>query len=134
MIVVDANVLLYSYFPSDYKLIVDKLFLEDPNWIAPILWRSEFRNVAAKFVKQGLEFNTALQIIDLAEQFMEGNEIIVSSEEVMILAHQSGCTAYDCEYVAAALKRTLPLITFDQQVLKKFPGIAYGIDEFLGNQ
>ena len=134
MIVVDANVLLYSYFPSEHKLIIDKLFLEDPNWIAPSLWRSEFRNVTAKFVKQGLPFETALEIIDLAEQFMAGNDVTVSSKEVMMLANQSGCTAYDCEYVSVALARTVPLITFDQDVLKKFPGIAYGVEEFLGNR
>jgi len=58
----------------------------------------------------------------------------VASHEVMMLVNQSGCTAYDCEYVAVALKRTLPLITFDQEVLKKFPGIAYNVEEFLGNR
>lgn len=134
MIVVDANVLLYSYFPSDHKSVVDRLFMEDPNWVAPALWRSEFRNVTAKFIKQGLQFETALEIIELAEQFMEGNDVAVSSREIMLLADQSGCTTYDCEYVAAALKRTLPLITFDKQVLKKFPGVAYSIEEFLGNR
>ncbi len=134
MIVVDANVLLYSYFPSDFKALVDKLFLEDPNWIAPALWRSEFRNVTAKFVKRGLPFNTAMEIIELAEQFMDGSEVPVTSHEVMLLADQSGCTAYDCEYAAVALKRTVPLVTFDLQVLKKFPGIAYRVDEFLGNR
>ncbi len=134
MIAVDANVLLYCYFPSDHKFLVDRLFLEDPNWVAPALWRSEFRNVTAKFMKQGLQYDQAMEIMDLAEQFMEGNEVPVASHEVMMLVNQSGCTAYDCEYVAVALKRTLPLITFDQEVLKKFPGIAYNVEEFLGNR
>jgi predicted nucleic acid-binding protein len=134
MIVVDANVLLYSYFPSDNKFLIDKLFMEDPNWCAPPLWRSEFRNVTSKFVKQGLTLDKAMEIIGLAEQFMNGNEINVDSNTVMLLARESGCPAYDCEYVAAALTRTIPLMTFDREVLKKFPGIAYSIEDFLGNR
>jgi predicted nucleic acid-binding protein len=134
VIVVDANILLYSYFPSDHKVIVDRLFMDDPAWMAPPLWRSEFRNVAGRFVKRGLPYEKAFEIVTLAEQFMEGNEVPVFSEEVMPLMNQSGCTAYGCEYVAAALKRSVPLITFDQEVLKKFPGIAFSAEEFLGNR
>lgn len=37
MIVVDANVLLYSYFPSEHKLIIDKLFFGGPQLDCPCL-------------------------------------------------------------------------------------------------
>lgn len=134
MIVVDSNILLYSYFPSDHKTIVDRLFMDDPDWMAPPLWRSEFRNVAGRFIKRGLAYEKAFEIVTLAEQFMEGNEVPVFSWEIMPLMDQSGCMAYDCEYVAAALKRSVPLITFDQEVLKKFTGIAFSAEEFLGNR
>jgi predicted nucleic acid-binding protein len=134
MIVVDVNILLYSYFPSDYKAQVDNLFNKDPDWMSPPLWKSEFRNVVGKYIKGGLVYERAREIIELVEQFMEGNEIPVTSNEVLALVNESGCTAYDCEYVAAALKRRVPLITFDKEVLKKFPGIAFSIEEYYGTK
>jgi predicted nucleic acid-binding protein len=130
MIVVDVNILLYSYFPSDYKNEVDSLFQKNPEWMAPPLWRSEFRNVAVSYMKTGLSYERAYEIVELAGKFMEGSEIPVTSQEVMPLVNESGCTAYDCEYVAAALKRMVPLITFDKELLRKFPGIAFSIEEY----
>jgi predicted nucleic acid-binding protein len=132
MIVVDVNILLYSYFPSDYTNEVDSLFKKDPDWMAPPLWRSEFRNVVARYIRSGLAYEQVFEIVDLVEQFMDGNEIPVTSREVMPLVNESGCTAYDCEYVAAALKRSVPLITFDRELLRKFPGIAFSVGEYQG--
>jgi predicted nucleic acid-binding protein len=47
------------------------------------------------------------------------------------LAHRSGCTAYDCEFVALAEKLELPLVTSDPQILKAFPDQALSPRDFL---
>ena len=47
MIVVDTNILVYLYLPTKYTPHAEKLLENDPVWIAPYLWRSEFRNVLA---------------------------------------------------------------------------------------
>jgi len=36
----------------------------------------------------------------------------------------SGCSAYDCEFVAAALALQTRLITSDRQLLRTFPTLA----------
>lgn len=124
MIAVDTNVLVYLWLPSEKTPLAEKIFYLDSNWIAPMLWRSEFRNVVSLYIKQGVSFKDGLESIDRAENLMKGNEIQVNSEEVMKLVQSSGCTAYDCEFIHVAQIRSVPLITFDQQVLRMFPDIA----------
>jgi hypothetical protein len=53
MIVVDTNVLEYTYLSGDYAAAADALLEQQPKWGAPILWRSEFRNILAGYVRHG---------------------------------------------------------------------------------
>lgn len=124
MIAVDTNVLVYLWLPSPKTAVAEKIYYTDPLWIAPVLWRSEFRNVVSQYLKRGVPFDLVLESIDKAENLMRGNELQVSSGEIMDLVKLSGCSAYDCEFVHVALMRSVPLITFDQMVLSKFPDIA----------
>ena len=97
----------------------------DPEWHAPLLWRSEFRNVLAGCLRRGmLSLDTCLEIVEGAEIQMRGREHAVGSTEVLSLAHDSGCTAYDCEFVALAGALDAPLVTSDAEVLAAFPEIA----------
>jgi predicted nucleic acid-binding protein len=124
MIAVDTNVLVYLWLRADKTTISEKIHHYDPIWVAPLLWRSEFRNVVSLYVRRGVAFEVGLQTIEKAENQMKGNELQVSSEEVMRLAEQSGCTAYDCEFVHVAQIKSVPLVTFDRQILGRFPHIA----------
>jgi predicted nucleic acid-binding protein len=45
VIVVDTNTIAYFYLPTNYTDEVEKLFSIAPQWAAPMLWRSEFRNI-----------------------------------------------------------------------------------------
>jgi len=48
----------------------------------------------------------------------------VHSEDVLRLAASSGCSAYDCKFVAAAQQLGVRLITADQALLTAFPDLA----------
>lgn len=50
MIVVDTNILAYLYLPNDLTANAEKLLRQEPEWAAPILWRSEFRNVLTGYL------------------------------------------------------------------------------------
>lgn len=53
MIVVDTNVLAYLYLPGEYTAVAEVLLERDPDWAAPVLWRSEFRIILAGHIRRG---------------------------------------------------------------------------------
>ena len=132
MIVVDTNILAYLYLPSEYTEEVVALLHHDPHWLAPLLWRSEFRNILTTYVcRQLIDQNTALMIQAQAEQQLAGNEYSVNSTSVLTLAAQSGCSAYDCEFVSMAMALNTWLVTNDRQLLQAFPEVAMTAGAFL---
>ncbi len=125
MIVVDTNVLIYLYLPTKYTPHAEKLLENDPVWVAPHLWRSEFRNVLALYLRKGLiNYDKALQIQSEAEALMSGNEYDIKSLSVLSLVNQSSCSAYDCEYVSLAIHLGTELFTMDKKIISEFPLIA----------
>lgn len=125
MIVVDTNVLAYLWLPGERTKAAERLLRKDPDWNAPLLWRSEFRNVLAGCLRRGdLSLDTALQIADGAEGQMRGREFTVPSAQVLTRVDESDCSAYDCEFVALADELGVSLVTSDEKLLKTFPAIA----------
>ncbi|MBN2700606.1 MAG: type II toxin-antitoxin system VapC family toxin [Methylothermaceae bacterium] len=130
MIVVDTNVIAYFYLPTEYTPLAEKLLMQEPVWAAPTLWRSEFRNVLALYLrKKALTFDQAYGIQTEAERLLAEHEFEMGSYEVLRLAETSRCSAYDCEFVALARHLDLPLVTADKMVLKAFPSIAISLAE-----
>lgn len=128
MIVVDANVLAYLYLPGENTMRAEALWRDDPDWAAPVLWRSEFRNILTDGVRRGsLTLDQACRIQSRVESLMGGREYHVDSMQVLTLAYEGKCTAYDCEYVALALTLGIRLVTGNQQVLRSFPGVAVAL-------
>ncbi|HCS47358.1 MAG TPA: VapC toxin family PIN domain ribonuclease [Candidatus Aminicenantes bacterium] len=132
MIVVDTNLLAYFYLRSEHSELADKVFLKDPEWVVPLLWRSEFLNVLVTFFRKNIiNFELAIEIVGEAELLMESGEYSVGSLDVLRLAAQSRCSAYDCEFVALARELNIPLVTTDKQILSDFPETAVRLEEFV---
>lgn len=131
MIVVDTNVVAYFWLKGERTPAAHRLLAVDPEWTVPTLWRSEFRNVLSVYVKQRrYSLPEAIEFAEAAQEQLTGREVEVDSAEVLMLAEESGCSAYDCEFVALARRLAVPLVTNDQQVLKAFPSIAIGLDAY----
>jgi predicted nucleic acid-binding protein len=112
--------------------VAEAALAKDPDWIAPVLWRSEFRNVLALAIRQNaLTIGAAQQIASKAEASFEHREFAVSSDAVLQLIATSNCTAYDCEFVALAGEQGVRLVTVDRQILREFPQIAVSLDRFV---
>ena len=128
MIVVDSNVLLYLYLPGEHAANAEALLERDPKWAAPVLWRSEFRNVLAGYMRRkALTLDQACALQSEAEGLMAGAEFEVDPDAVLGLVRDSDCSAYDCEFVALAIKLDTRLVTMDQKVLRAFPGRAVAL-------
>ena len=135
MIVVDTNVIGYMYLESKHSPLAEQAWLKDAEWTAPLLWRSEFRNVLTLYIrKQWLTVEESLRIMTEALNLMESQEFEVDSERVLRLAAESKCSAYDCEFVALALELGTSLVTVDKQILKDFPAVAVSLATFVGSQ
>ena len=131
MIVVDTNVIAYFLALSDQSLIAENVMKTDPDWAAPLLWRSEFRNVLLRYLRNNdLSVKDAVEKMDEAERIIGQNEYAVSSSRVIELAFASGCTAYDCEFVALAEQLRVKLITSDKKLLLAFPKSAISMAQF----
>jgi predicted nucleic acid-binding protein len=122
MIVVDSNILAHLYLPTAHTERAESLLGLDSDWAAPILWRSEFRNILTGYLRRKLlTFNHAIEIQREAESLLLGAEYEIESERVLALARDSTCSAYDCEFVALAMKLNSKLVTMDRALLRAFP-------------
>ena len=122
MIVVDTNVVAYLLLPGPQTEKAEALLLHDPEWAAPVLWRRELRNVLSGYLRRGqLDHQQVLRLQGQAEALLQGSEVAVDSADVFRLVEASDCSAYDCEFVAAALALQTRLITSDRQLLRAFP-------------
>ena len=134
MIVVDTNAIGYLFLSSEHAPSVEKALKKDSEWATPILWRSEFRNVLALYLKKKLiTLQQAQQIMNGALELLRGREYEVSSYEVLRLASESKCSAYDCEFIAVANDLNVHLVTVDKQLLREFPSAAIALNAFIGD-
>ena len=125
MIVVDTNVLAYLLLPGPKTSLAEALLLEQPRWAAPLLWRGEWRNVLSTYLRRELlHLPDAVALMQRAELLLSSQDQRVTSEQVLRLAQSSGCSAYGCEFVAAAQQLGVPLVTEDRAVLAAFPDVA----------
>ena len=128
MIVVDSNVLAYLYLPGEYSTAAEALLEQDSDWGAPILWRSEFRNILAGYMRRkAITFEQAVSLQREAESLLEGAEFELESLAVIELVRDSDCSAYDCEFIALAMKLDTTLITMDKKLLRAFPKRAIAL-------
>jgi predicted nucleic acid-binding protein len=105
LIVIDTNVLVHYWLKSDLNINAERLLEFDSDWIVPLLWRSELRNVLAFYLRKKLiEPEIASQIIMLAESNLVGKEFLVDSVKILNLVNSSKLSAYDCEFVSLAME------------------------------
>lgn len=125
MIVVDRNLLVHLHVEGQRTAEAEAVLRRDSDWVVPIVWRTEFRHALAGLVRRrALALEDALRIVAEAERGMAAREYAVASQQVLLLAEQSGCSAYDCEYVSLAQDLGIRLVTADRHVLSAFPAVA----------
>lgn len=131
MIVVDTNLIAYLLLRGRHTQEAERVYEKDPQWVAPLIWRSEFRNVLALYARrETMELKESLEVMDLAEDLMRGQEYEVASARVLRLAAASGCSAYDCEFVALAQDLGVPLVTSDRALIAKFRPVVTSMKDF----
>lgn len=74
MIVVDTNVIGHLFLSSEQSLLAEYALQKDSEWAAPILWRSELRNVLTLYVRKNIiTLEQAQRIMNGALELLRGN-------------------------------------------------------------
>lgn len=132
MIAVDTNLIAHLFVESGSSGVARQILVRDPEWTSPILWRSEFRNALVKCLWAGsVQRDKAHKIMTAALTLMSGREYHVASDDVLELATEARCSAYDAEFVSLARELEVPLVTTDRELLEKFPDTAVSPERFL---
>ena len=126
--VVDTNVVAYYLLGTEPFVEEVQQFwraVEEP--CAPTHWEAELANAVWMAVRMGvLPTDEGHHKLDLAARL--GIESVTNRslwQPALTRALTSGAAVYDTLFVELAAQRSLPLATFDRNVLKKFPEIAH---------
>jgi predicted nucleic acid-binding protein len=124
MIVADTNLIAYLMIEGDFTPQAELVYQFDSNWVAPYLWRSEFRNILALYLRK--DYLSMAQ----TEALMKNKEFELDSTSILKMIWESTLSSYDCEYVVLAKKLGVDLITNDQKILKSFPDFAISLENY----
>lgn len=132
MIVVDANILVYSLIKGDYSPLVRKLRERDMDWRTTGLCLHEILNVLATYQRRDiLKLAQCKKLLEHAERFMKVAQCEVKMDAALAVAAKYAITGYDAQYIALAQSLNAPLITEDRKLRDAVPGIAFSMQEFL---
>lgn len=107
------------------------LLKQDAAWAAPLIWRSELRNVLTLYMRQQrMTLAQAQETIRKAESFLQRTEFAVPSDLVLELTANKAISAYDAEFVVLAEQLDVRLVTFDKALLRLFPRLAVHPEKF----
>jgi len=130
VIVADTNIIAYLLLPSPHTVLAERLFSADPDWIAPVLWRSELLSVLALYLRKSLiTVDDAASLHEEAAALFRDKEYEVDARDVLSLAERSHFSSYDCEFVALARSFDLKLVTLDKKIVDAFPDTAVSLDD-----
>ena len=134
MIIVDTNVIAYTFIAGDHTDLAEAVQTADSSWAAPILWRSEMLSLLTLYVRRKVTpLDEAVVIMNNAGKLLSGNEHFVRSERVLELSSASGHSSYDCEFVALAEDLRVKLVTFDRKLISAFPALAISAAAFVAS-
>jgi predicted nucleic acid-binding protein len=132
MIIVDANILVYSLIEGDYTPLIQKLRERDMDWRTTGLCLHEILNVLATYQRRGvLKLAQCRKLLEHAERFIKVAQCEVEMDAALAVAAKYAITGYDAQYIALAQSLNAPLITEDRKLRDAAPGIAFSMQEFL---
>lgn len=109
MIVVDTNLLAYLLLATPHAAQADAVLLKDPDWIAPALIHSEFRNVLLGAVRRkDIEADVARVLLDRAMEVITVPDGGVDGKAVLSL--QVKCAPYKTIGYVRTNRRRMGLI------------------------
>lgn len=134
MIVADTNVIAYLLISGERSSEAEEARTIDSDWAVPVLWKSEFNNVLALYIRKNLmTLDDTIELAEEAERLIGENEYEVPAYRVLTLVDSSPRSAYDCEFIALAQDLGVQLVTVDKKLLASFPETAISLSDFVAS-
>jgi predicted nucleic acid-binding protein len=132
--VVDTNVIAYYLLGTrEFAAEVRGFWERVREPLAPALWEAELANVVWMSIRMG-----ALQDVDGPPKLHLARRLGIHTVTTRSLWHgallralQSEVAVYDTLFVELADREGVPLVTFDQRLLKSWPAIAHRPSELV---
>lgn len=126
--IVDTNVVAYYLLGTETFLEEAQQFWRSVEEVsAPSHWEAELANAVWMAVRSGvLPADEGHLKLDLAARLgIESAPNQPLWQPALRRSLDSGIAIYDTLFVELAVHRDLPLVTFDREILKKFPDVAH---------
>ncbi|MCG3195082.1 MAG: hypothetical protein DIJKHBIC_04351 [Thermoanaerobaculia bacterium] len=131
MIVIDANVVAYLLISGPRTAEAEATLLRDPAWVAPVLWKSEVRNVLSLYVRRReIDVETAVGLFERAASIVTCPSEEASTADILRISAERSISAYDAEYAALSSLHGIPLVTADGPLATKCPDLAIRLGDF----
>lgn len=131
MIVADTNLVAYLVIPGDSTRQAERVRAKDRVWVVPPFLPHELLNVMATYVRKDvLDRDEALRAYRRGLSLVTVSDLKLDPVAVLNLASAAGGATYDAEFVWLAQQLRVPVVTADQEMLKAFPAVTVGLDQF----
>lgn len=132
-VVVDANVVVYMLLAGERSSEARWLHEVHPDWVCPSILRHELLNVWATYHRRGgISREDCRALVEAGVALLPGREIEVDPLMAVGVAMDLEISAYDAQYVAAALALSGVLVTEDQRLLSRAPDVTRSLAQYGG--
>jgi predicted nucleic acid-binding protein len=132
MIVADTNLVAQLILSLDLTADAQEVYRRDPDWRLPELWRHEFLNVLASYLRfDKVPAARLLLAWQRAAELFGGAVCEVDMPLALEVAGERDISAYDAQYVALARALSVPLVTEDRKLRRAAPREAISMKQFL---
>ncbi len=134
MLLVDTNILFALLLDTDWSQSARELHARDPDWRTESHAPVELSNVLTRYVRlRKITVGQAVAAIDYAQQLIGSGLCEVPHSDALIVAVDSGVSAYDARFLCAAKLLGVRLITEDKKLRKAAPRHTVSLAEALAS-
>lgn len=132
MIVSDTSLIFHLFNETTLTDLAKEILTVDPCWIVPPLWQEEYANILSKLArKERRDGSEVINHFNYTANILSKSEIPVESQKALRLSIDYKISVYDAYFVALAKDFNVLVVTEDKELIKKCPGIALSIRDFL---
>jgi predicted nucleic acid-binding protein len=132
MIVADTNLVVQLTLRLAQTEQARNVYQRDSDWVLPELWRHEYLNVLANYLRfDHTPMETLLAAWQQATSLFKNSVKPVDMLQALRLAGDLNISAYDAQYLALAQTFDIKLVTEDRKLRKAAPDMTLSMQAFL---